>query len=873
MPLGYSSTESIKYIQGMSEDRLTKEIIVPLLSEMGFEGMRIEHGAAERGKDLLFWRQDPFGGKEWYACQVKGPRLTGSASGSDSLRTVVNQLQEATDTPFCDPDGNQVFVSKCLLITSSALSPTARESIMGLLAKQRVVLPTRVVDAPELVSLIKKHKPALLMPWQENLSEYCRRLYRTLRLHLDYKALGLQEQPVLEDFYIDVSLLLEKPIIYMRPWENGAEYVVLFEPAEQPALLRCRNRLEKDCSVRLRISEKREIVTRLTKTVEGRYGIEQASDTYREVKEEVTIAFAVDYRELAERLWHCVSEVESRGLGGTRLDARLDDLDLTVIIRTLTLLRAIFPCLPRFGAIVSELAKPGFREVRLSNVADPGFLFQKIKKLWMLGHAGTGKSTLCRYHTFILARSFDIEDTTSLIPVMIPLCSYNQSLGSLRDAIVDNMQRYGMDVSSIPIDEFLEKGRFIVFLDGYDEIPTGTQRNLVLSHLSEFERVYGDNHIVVTSRYVDIPTEFLSYVRYGTALFTNEEIMTFCERWFRNDQDKSDRLSRLIISSETFRVLCRNPLYLTLVAALIENNRPIPQRRVELHRERLDLLLQRWDYSRGVFRNKYEPELKLHLLRKLAFSLHQHGLRAFHYEDYADVASTSLPYRFRNAQVSTELLAELIDNNALIRRIDDDTYDFGHLSFQEYLTALEIVEMGDYEIVWKRIGMDWWRQPCLLACGIKRAADDVLMKLFEENQEELMKEDSILFLAAEIIAEADWTSDPVVRNVALGLLDRYRRKGMVECVTMVLAMRNKSAYRVLFDRLRTDTGVLGDAMVQNALWDAAGTALYDEVVGSFPELPQMAQNFFVNLMRRRGTSVEHEYLSKIQQIVRLTDQS
>src|SRR5262245_15453555 len=89
-------------LQTLQESTLTETVIVPLLRAMNFQGIRPQHGPSENGKDLVFWHAEPFGRKEWYGCQVKGGHLTGKAGGSDSFRTVANQLQQAADTPFTD---------------------------------------------------------------------------------------------------------------------------------------------------------------------------------------------------------------------------------------------------------------------------------------------------------------------------------------------------------------------------------------------------------------------------------------------------------------------------------------------------------------------------------------------------------------------------------------------------------------------------------------------------------------------------------------------------------------------------------------------------------------------------------------------------
>lgn len=178
MAVAYSKGECIDILQNLDEEQLTKQILIPLLRSLGFEGVRYEHGRFERGKDLVFWRSDAFGEKEWYAAQVKVGKSPAGATDANSLRALINQLQQACDCPFVNPDGDEVSISRCLFITSAVVSTEAREAVKGLLRQYRVLRPVKIIDAPELVSLIRKYCPSLLIPWEERICPPTARYWR-----------------------------------------------------------------------------------------------------------------------------------------------------------------------------------------------------------------------------------------------------------------------------------------------------------------------------------------------------------------------------------------------------------------------------------------------------------------------------------------------------------------------------------------------------------------------------------------------------------------------------------------------------------------------------------------------------------------------
>ena len=79
------------------------------------------------------------------------------------------------------------------------------------------------------------------------------------------------------------------------------------------------------------------------------------------------------------------------------------------------------------------------------------------------------------------------------------------------------------------------------------------------------------------------------------------------------------------------------------------------------------------------------------------------------------------------SQIRTEeqdakpLLNEIWQRSYLLRQISMDSYDFLHLSFQEYFTALELKEQSNgLNIISKHLSEPWWEEAYPSLCRDKK---------------------------------------------------------------------------------------------------------------------------------------------------------
>ena len=84
-----AESTKLKRLAELSEKALRDTVLAPLLARMGYKGVTVYHGPQERGKDIVCYREDELGEREYQAVVAKAVDLSGSVSsadGSTSLR-------------------------------------------------------------------------------------------------------------------------------------------------------------------------------------------------------------------------------------------------------------------------------------------------------------------------------------------------------------------------------------------------------------------------------------------------------------------------------------------------------------------------------------------------------------------------------------------------------------------------------------------------------------------------------------------------------------------------------------------------------------------------------------------------------------------
>lgn len=302
-------------------------------------------------------------------------------------------------------------------------------------------------------------------------------------------------------------------------------------------------------------------------------------------------------------------------------------------------------------------------------------------------------------------------------------------------------------------------GEVLLLLDGLDEVAEADRRRgQVIGAIHAFAQAHEDVRILVTARPYAYQKAEWKLDRFADASltdFSDGQIRRFIRRWYAGQGcDQADNtgratlLERVIFQRDKGRLLdlARRPLLLTLMARLhAEKRRDLPEKRVELYSEVLDLLLRNWDARRfkvdeqGRSRQD-QPSLSEYLavgpekvrvvLERLAFEAHRDQDQT---EGTADIAEDKLVAALMGINPANEdirprqLIHYLEHRSGVLAPRVGNLYTFPHRSFQEYLAACHLnsedLDLGgrddeaDYIAELGRTDPDRWREVVLLAAA------------------------------------------------------------------------------------------------------------------------------------------------------------
>ena len=155
-----TTKEKREHLQDLSEAALRKDVLVPLLTKLGFHDPILYHHSGEKGKDIVCKEFDEkFGKTKYIAVVVKKGNITGSASGANGYFTVLNQVKQALNEPYRHVyELREVLIDQVIIVASGDFLPTALDSVFTTLKAERLDKAIRdVIDVGRLVGLMDKH--------------------------------------------------------------------------------------------------------------------------------------------------------------------------------------------------------------------------------------------------------------------------------------------------------------------------------------------------------------------------------------------------------------------------------------------------------------------------------------------------------------------------------------------------------------------------------------------------------------------------------------------------------------------------------------------------------------------------------------------
>lgn len=431
----------------------------------------------------------------------------------------------------------------------------------------------------------------------------------------------------------------------------------------------------------------------------------------------------------------------------------LNDLyvDVNILDEPISYVRLELSDLPQvYDSQTDELDRFGLGKVRQPRV--PGLLaVSNHCRLMVLGKPGAGKSTFLQHIAIQCNQGVFQADR---IPIFIRLKTFAEDARdradfSLLHYISQELNSCGI-ADQLITEKILTHGRALILLDGLDEVPE-EQGEEVVKQIRRVCENYYKNQFIITCRIAAQQYRFSGFTDVEVADFNSEQIEDFAKKWFvavaKNSEVEGKAKAAQFIQklnrskNQQLRELAVTPILLTLTCLVFQAKAKFPSNRAKLYEDGLEILLQKWDESRGIKRDEVyrnlSVECKIELLTQVAAITFERNRYFFEETEIQQAIADYLPTL---SDTQTNLATLQRDSKAVLKSIEAQhgllverarrIYSFSHLTFQEYFTARAIVYSFNSQALEKpisRITNKSWREVFLLAVGMLGKADSLLL--------------------------------------------------------------------------------------------------------------------------------------------------
>ncbi|WP_371624261.1 NACHT domain-containing protein [Streptomyces sp. NBC_01116] len=362
-------------------------------------------------------------------------------------------------------------------------------------------------------------------------------------------------------------------------------------------------------------------------------------------------------------------------------------------------------------------------------------------RVLLRGEAGAGKTTLLWWlaaHASARTLDDDLAPLNGLVPFVVPLRTL-RGRGATFPGPAELSGAAGLVVDTAPegwAGRVLESGRALLLVDGLDEVPP-EDREQAHTWLTQLLARYPDTRCVATVRPLAVEPDWLrseGFAELRLLPMRNEDIQAFVASWHRaallSELDGHDRLdelehdlSRQFDQNATLRDLARTPLLCAVICALHRRRDGfLPETRWKLYSSALDMLLGHRDRRRrigGPEGIELEVEEHTQLLQRIAVWLVREGQSEFTRGQALRQLGRALAgmERVSSQGPPERILTHLLNRSGLLQERRDDTYQFIHRTFQDYLAAKELIEDEHLNELLRHADEEYWQDVILLAAG------------------------------------------------------------------------------------------------------------------------------------------------------------
>jgi hypothetical protein len=376
--------------------------------------------------------------------------------------------------------------------------------------------------------------------------------------------------------------------------------------------------------------------------------------------------------------------------------------------------------------------------ISLHNIFDTGL------NLSVLGEAGAGKTTTLQMYAHRCAERHG-RKLALFVPAARAVRAWQALNKTKRETLkasteagltqvprlFDVVQAYIFErVPSVKAETFermFTEGNVIALLDGVDEAINDAP--WLLQATGNAARAYPKSQFILSSRMSGQYLRDLPFQACTLRAFTPRQRTQFIKDWFRRaKKDHSREILEHFKATPILSRVVRNPLLVTLLCTLAENGVPLPTGELRLYEDRQRLLLGYYDVAKGLSRLSTAVADLDRVSSSIALWLHGKHQRQAPIAELYERAALAFHHRLSQPYL-VRVIDELIDPcNVLVPMTSDGQCGFGHLRFQEYLSARELLNDRGREII-SIMADPWWHDVLLFYAELASSLDWLIISV------------------------------------------------------------------------------------------------------------------------------------------------
>jgi hypothetical protein len=660
---------------------------------------------------------------------------------------VLSQVKQAFGSPFLDANARDAFISKCFIICPHEIS----QLTLAIIKEELHEMGERVtiIDGPQLFTLLQEYYP----DYKPAEFEFAANRLATMResVRNDQPLERLAFGSLQTEAARDAHLLYVKPSFEMivRHWAVNSRLLLANLIPSLPEGIRARGLERKkgtldttsfytippdhatrlaestqECLRRIAVFTRNDLlaealVTRVTSAFDDLITLISLA-TSQSTTRDILSSLRATYGErllLPARAFLIVSHKDVLKLAEqtqalrNALDAVVTHIDAELnkrISADTTFSSDNITKVMHLSDLFHFSPSPYVVETQVQRIPVPEkSLYNSGHALFIVGPAGYGKTSFCRWHTLEDDKLFS-QRVHNCVAVYVPL---HKLTAAQVLSLSSTIRRH----AALTRDAFGRKSdtravSYRVYLDGLDEVDDEADRSRIVAHIKRRKQLDAPTSYILTARDYLVSAETEGIPRVYLCPLSDVQIGELARLWLKDASKTADFLQQLD-QSAPLKDLARIPLLCTLTILIYRRTATLPENRLKLYETFIELLCSGWDLAKGLQRrSRLKAEFKILVLRKVAFLTHLARRKAFRQKELNQVVSE---LDLRISADGVDILLDELTADGVIHRSGEE-FEFRHLSLQEYLAALEIFSDPSKQsangcLVSFLEGDQWWR--------------------------------------------------------------------------------------------------------------------------------------------------------------------